>query len=121
MKRDVIDYLGNKIGEMDFEDDASESFILSSLSKFAKPPPTAGFADVTPRQIRQALVMSGISLDSIDTSMNALPEPMKTMAKIEWEYSVGFQRSNQLVNMMGQSLGFNQAMLDALWMKAKSL
>lgn len=77
--------------------------------------------DVTPRQIRQALVASGVSLADIETALNSLPEPTKSYAKIEWEYSVSFQRNRPLVNSVGQMLGWTSEQVDNLWRLAGSL
>lgn len=77
--------------------------------------------DVTPRQIRQALVLSGITTEQIETALDSLPEPTRTLARIEWEYSVAFQRSRPLVATVGQMLGQTPEQLDALWILAGSL
>lgn len=77
--------------------------------------------DVTPRQIRQALILSGISLAAIDAALDALPEPTKSLARTEWEYSISFQRSRPLVAQVGQMLGWTSAQLDALWQLAGTL
>lgn len=71
--------------------------------------------DITPRQARQALVLSGISLESIESAMDLLPEPMKSMAKIEWEYSTAFIRTNQLMDTMGAMLGLTVDQIDQLF------
>jgi hypothetical protein len=77
--------------------------------------------DVSPRQIRQALLISGASLSQIDTALNSLPEPTKSMALVEWEYSVTFQRNRPLVNAVGQLLGWTSTQLDNLWKFAATL
>lgn len=77
--------------------------------------------DVTPRQIRQALVLMGVSLTDIDNALNSLSEPTKSLARIEWEYSISFQRQRPLVNTMGAMLGWTSDQLDALWIFAATL
>lgn len=77
--------------------------------------------DVTPRQIRQAMVLSGISMASIDAAIDALPEPTKSLARIEWEYSTLFIRSNPLVGQIGMALNKTPAELDTLWALAATL
>jgi hypothetical protein len=84
-------------------------------------PNTSTIPDVTPRQIKQALVLSGVTLQSIDDALNSLSEPTKSLAKIEWEYSISFQRSRPLVNSVGQMLGWTSQQLDALWIYAGTL
>jgi hypothetical protein len=77
--------------------------------------------DVTPRQIKCALVLSGISLQQIEDALNTLPEPQKSLAKIEWEYSISFQRDRPLVGAVGQMLGWTGEQLDNLWIFAGTL
>lgn len=78
-------------------------------------------SEVTPRQIRLALLMSGVSISQIETALDGLPEPTKTVAKIEWEYSISFVRTNVLVDVVGQLLGWNDTQLDDLWILASGL
>lgn len=40
MKRDILDYLGNKLGEMELPDDTSEEVWAAKLAKFAVDPPS---------------------------------------------------------------------------------
>lgn len=76
---------------------------------------------VTPRQIRQALLLQGLSLETIENALNSLPEPTKSLALIEWEYSLEFQRNRPLVNSVAQLLGMTDEQLDTLWVFAASL
>lgn len=78
-------------------------------------------ADVTPRQIRQALILSGVSLEQIDAAIDSLPEPTRSLAKVEWEYSVAFIRTNPLVESVGLMLGWTSEQLDNLWVMAGKL
>jgi len=76
---------------------------------------------VTPRQIRQALILSGISMSMIDDALSALPEPVSSLAKAEWEYSISFDRRRQLVQQVGILLGWTPEQLDNLWIFAGSI
>jgi len=116
--RNILNKDGQVVGTITLPDGTSESDWAKVLSSYAESPT---IPDVTPRQIRQALVVSGISLTDIDTALNSLPEPVKSMAKIEWEYSVAFQRNRQLVSQVGQMLGWTSQQLDGLWQLAASL
>lgn len=82
---------------------------------YFEPPP------ITPRQARQALVLSGILIADVEAAMNTLPEPMKTLAHIEWEYSTEFHRRRDLVINMGLMLGWSPKQLDDLWFFAGKL
>lgn len=76
---------------------------------------------VTPRQIRQALVLYGVNMSMIESALGSLPEPHASLAKTEWEYSISFDRNRPLVKSVGQMLGWNEDQLDNLWKFAKTL
>lgn len=76
---------------------------------------------VTPRQIRLALILSGVSLDIIETAINSLPEPQKSMTRITWEYSVEFQRTNPMISAMSPMLGLTSEQIDNLFILAATL
>lgn len=119
--RTIFDYLGNEIGQLELPDNTSEEVWQSILAAHARAPQSAPIADVTPRQIRQALILSGISLADIDAALNSLPESTRSLAQIEWEYSVVFQRNKPLVESVATLLGWTSQQLDDLWIFAKSL
>lgn len=77
--------------------------------------------DVTPRQIRQALILNGVSLAQIDTALNSLSEPTRSLAQVEWEYSISFQRNRPLVANVAAMLGWTPDQLDTLWRFAATL
>jgi phage terminase large subunit-like protein len=76
---------------------------------------------VSPRQIRTALVLSGISIQTIEQALDSLNEPEKSIAKIAWEFSNEFNRDNPLIDSLAPVLGLTSAQLDALWNLAKTL
>ena len=76
---------------------------------------------VTPRQIRQALILSGISMGMIEDALAGLPEPTASLAKAEWEYSIAFERRRALVEQVGVMLGWTPEQLDNLWLFAGSI
>ena len=78
-------------------------------------------APVTARQIRRALLSVGLNEATIVGALNTLPEPTKSAALIEWEYSNEFFRTHYLVPMVGQMLGWNTQQLDELWVLAGKL
>ena len=73
------------------------------------------YAEITPRQMRQALVISGIDLTMIDAALNSLPEPTKSLAIISWDFAIGFNRYDPLVSSVAMLLGWGEAEIDALW------
>jgi len=76
---------------------------------------------VTPRQMRIALVMSGIDLNVIENMINSLPEPNRSVTRITWEYSVELQRDNPILNAMAPVLGLTSAQIDQLFILAGGL
>lgn len=76
---------------------------------------------VTARQIRRALLSVGLNEAVILGALGTLPEPTKSAALIEWEYSNEFFRNHYLVPMVGQMLGWNSDQLDDLWILAGKL
>ncbi len=77
-------------------------------------------AEVTMRQARLALLAAG-KLDAVNAAINALPDPPKTAALIEWEYSNAVRRDSQFVALLGPALGLDAAGLDALFVAASKL
>jgi hypothetical protein len=77
-------------------------------------------ASVTMRQARLALLAYGI-LGSVDAAIDAMPEPDKSEARIEWDYSNEVQRHNGFVAQLGPVLGLTEAQLDNLFALAATL
>jgi hypothetical protein len=76
--------------------------------------------EVTMRQARLALLGAGL-LDDVDAAINAMAEPAKTAAKIEWEYSQTVQRHKGLVAQIGSALGLTSEQIDDLFVMASTL
>lgn len=77
--------------------------------------------EVTPRQIRQAWILMGKSLTEIEIAIDSLPEPQRSLARAEWEYSTVVFRRNPLVTLLAYLNGYSDDELDALWLFAGSL
>lgn len=75
---------------------------------------------VTMRQARLAL-HSISRLSAVDTAINSLPEPDRTKARIEWDYSNELQRSNPFVTLLGQAIGLTPGEIDDLFIKAAAI
>ena len=76
--------------------------------------------EVTMRQARLALLGAG-KLAAVDAAINALPEPSRSAARIEWDYSSTVRRQQPLVLQLGPALGLDAAALDALFLAAGAL
>ena len=77
-------------------------------------------AEVTMRQARLALLGAG-KLAAVDAAIASMPEPQKSAARIEWEYSGAVQRHNGFVAALGPALGLSEAQIDALFIAASKL
>jgi hypothetical protein len=76
--------------------------------------------EVTMRQARLALFGAGL-LGGVQAAIDALSEPTKTAAQIEWDYSNTLQRTNPFVATLGGALGLTSAQIDDLFIAAEKL
>ena len=75
------------------------------------PPPPAA---VTRRQLRLWLVRNGYTLAQVETLIDALPEPQRTEARIEWQDATQYERSHPLLRQLaGALLKLDKEELDA--------
>lgn len=77
-------------------------------------------AQVTMRQARLALRGAGL-LAYVDAAIDAMPEPERSNARIEWDYSSTVQRHNGFVAQLGPALGLTGAQIDDLFHVATTL
>lgn len=75
---------------------------------------------VTMRQARLALLGAGL-LTQVETAIDALPEPHRSAARIEWDYSSEVHRSRAFVQQLGSALGLTDEQLDDLFTQAATL
>lgn len=88
---------------------------------FTPATPTVPVPDeVTMRQARLALLGAGL-LGDVETALDALSEPTKTAARIEWDYSNTLRRHHPLVGTLGGALGLTSGQLDDLFIAAGAL
>lgn len=76
--------------------------------------------EVTMRQAQRALLAAGL-LDAVEAAINALPEPPRRAALIDWTKSSALRRDSQFVAVLAPSLGLDSAALDALFIAASKL
>lgn len=60
-------------------------------------------------------------LAAVDAAIDALSEPERTAARIEWEYSSAVQRHNGFVAQLAPALGLSDSALDDLFVLAGSM
>lgn len=75
---------------------------------------------VSMRQARLALLGAG-KLAAVDAAIDAMPEPQKSAARIEWEYAAEVRRDNDFVAGLAPALGMTDAQVDALFVAAAAL
>jgi hypothetical protein len=76
--------------------------------------------EITMRQARLALLGAGL-LSTVATTIEAMPEPQKSAANIEWEYSNTVLRHNGFVSVLGPLLGLTEQQIDDLFILASTL
>lgn len=94
--------------------------ITQALDQAATATRRSRLRSITRRQLRLWLHGAGL-LDEIPTLIQALPEPQRTTAQIEWEDSTTYDRLHPLVLQFGQALGMTDADLDVAWQHAARL
>lgn len=77
-------------------------------------------ASVTMRQARLALHAAGL-LVQVETAIDALPEPPRSEARIEWDYASEVHRGSEFVTLLGAALELDKQSLDGLFLKASEL
>lgn len=76
--------------------------------------------EITMRQARLVLLEHGL-LANVQTAINSLPEPNKTKAQIEWDYSNALQRDNSFVAVLGAALGLTDEDVDNLFIEGATM
>lgn len=71
-------------------------------------------------QAQLALHDAGL-LVHVEAAIEALPEPARTRARIEWTKRPTVERNSPLVVQLGAAVGLNDAVLDALFIAAAKL
>jgi hypothetical protein len=76
--------------------------------------------NLQPFQFRAMLSLSG-NAGALDAYIASLPDPQKTISQAKLDYSLSFERHNELVLAAQQALGLTDAQLDALWAQAAAI
>lgn len=76
--------------------------------------------EVSMRQARLALFQQGL-LGHVQATIDALPEPNKTVTQISWDYATVVNRDDELVAALSAQLGLTSEALDALFTLAATL
>lgn len=115
-----------------FENDGSQDHLilpgmvelsLSELADLRAAATASGVPDatsVTMRQARLALLEIGKLRDAED-AIDALPEPARTKAKIEWDYAATVEKNSPLIQSLTPALGIDADTLTYLFNLASTL
>lgn len=123
-------YLKNEIGEVYayeseqdaavFASDGLTAMSAAEVTAYTAPPPPQAPERVTMRQARLALHAAGL-LQSVEAAIDALPEPPKTTARIEWDYAGEVHRASEFVALLGAAIELDDQALDDLFFVASTL
>lgn len=107
--------------------EAQRQFIINDFLGVQNTP-TSSIQPVTNQQLRSALVMRAFQQnkpelhpEAIRAYIDSLPEPNRSLALQQWEYSNEMLRNNPLVNSLATGLGLTSTDLDNIWIYAGTL
>lgn len=94
---------------------------LPAIEPEPEPDPGPGVPqEVTMRQARLALLNAGL-LDAAQGVIDALPQPQRRQAQIEWEYALSVRRDHPLIALMISEGLATAAQVDGLFVSAAGL
>jgi len=76
---------------------------------------------ISQMKLRKQLILSGISIASVDALIQSLPQPNRDLIYTMWEYAVVFDRSNPELNAMAQMLNITKQQLDEIFINGNLL
>lgn len=76
---------------------------------------------ISQMKLRKQLILSGISIASIDALIQSLPRPNRDLIYTMWEYAVVFDRSNPELIGLAQMLGLTSEQLDEIFINGNLL
>lgn len=97
-----------------------DSIVNGAVVPKPAPPAPVVPSEITMRQARLVLLSAG-KLAAVDAAIDAMSEPTKSAARIEWEYSSAVQRHNGFVSQLGPALGLTEAQIDAMFVAGAAL
>lgn len=75
---------------------------------------------ISMRQARLALLQAGL-LSSVEAAIDAIAEPARTAARIEWEYATEMKRDHTLIETLAVGLSLTPEQIDQLFQTAAAL
>jgi len=87
----------------------------------APPPAPEYFAPLYPVDFKLGMLSLNIFPEQVDTAIEQVPEPDRTIAKIYWTSAQMFERDDPLIEQIALLLGKTPADIDGAWRYAMSL
>ena len=78
-------------------------------------------SQLTASQLRQAMILQGISVSDVVGAINTLPSPEKELVLVKWEYETSFNRTSAEVQSIGQILQLNTEQINNLFIVGENL
>lgn len=67
-------------------------------------------------------ILTLLNLDiQVDNLINSLPEPQKTVARVQWQYGNYIVRNHPLIDSLGTNLGLTKDQIDDIFIEASKL
>jgi len=76
---------------------------------------------VSQRQLRTQLRLNGFDLNDVQTVIDSLPEPNKTIAQVAWDYAITFELESPLLRNLAYALGMTDEDVDNIFINASQL
>lgn len=76
---------------------------------------------ISQMKLRKQVILSGISIASIDALIQSLPQPNRDLIYTMWEYALVFDRHNPELKAMAQMLNITQQQLDEIFINGNLL
>lgn len=76
---------------------------------------------ISSRQLRSQLILQGFNLETIEQALNQMPEPNRSLAKVDWEYATNFYRNNAMILAVGQLLNLTEEQIDNIFIQGALL
>lgn len=82
--------------------------------------PIPGPTEVPLWAFRAILTILNIA-PQVESLINSLPEPQKTVANVQWQYGNYIERNHPLINSLGSELGLTKEQIDNIFLEASKL
>jgi hypothetical protein len=114
-----LDFMPNLIGG----ETGSIGWLWDGETLTPPPVPPAPVPDsVDNAQARMALIRSGISIATVDATIQAIPDAVeREIAYTQWEYRGTIRRDSELLVSLGSAIGLTSEQIDDLFRLAATL